>query len=72
MVTVLPVQNKFIPGDPEELNVVPGADEENLKSFTLTTPWNLANFVKIFPGIIARQHHTDQKHMGLLNEQFAE
>ena len=26
----------------------------NLKSFTLTTPWNLAKLVKIFPGIIAR------------------
>ena len=32
----------------------------NLKSFTLTIPWNLANLVKIFPGIIARLHHTDR------------
>ena len=28
----------------------------NLKSFTLTIPWNLAKPVKIFPGIIARLH----------------
>ena len=44
----------------------------SLKSFTLTTPWNLAKLVKIFPGIIARLHHTDQKHMGLLKEQCAD
>ena len=43
-----------------------------LKSFTLTIPWNLAKLVKIFPGIIVRQHHTDQKQMGLLREQCAE
>ena len=34
--------------------------------------WNSAKLVKIFPGIIARLHHTDQKHMGLLKEQCAE
>ena len=28
VVTVLPVQNKNFPGDPEEPNEVPGADEE--------------------------------------------
>ena len=44
----------------------------SLKSFTLTIPWNLAQLVKIFPGIIARLHHTDQKQMGLLREQCAE
>ena len=43
----------------------------NLKSFTLTIPWNLANLVKIFPGIIVRRHHTDRKQMGLLREQCA-
>ena len=37
----------------------------NLKSFTLTILWNLAKPVKIFPGIIVRRQHTDQKHMGL-------
>ena len=31
-----------------------------------------AKHVKIFPGIIVRQHHTDQKQMGLLREQYAE
>ena len=44
----------------------------NLKSFTLTIPWNLAKLVKIFPGIIVRRHHTDRKQMGLLKEQCAE
>ena len=39
---------------------------------TLTIPWNSAKPVKISPGIIARQHHTDQKQMGLLKEQCAE
>ena len=42
------------------------------KSFTQTIPWNLAKPVKIFPGIIVRQHHTDRKQMGLLREQYAE
>ena len=44
----------------------------SLKSFTLTIPWNVAKLVKIFPGIIVRQHHTDRKQMGLLKEQCAE
>ena len=44
----------------------------SLKSFTLTIRWNLAKPVKIFPGIIVRRHHTDQKQMGLLKEQCAE
>ena len=33
---------------------------------------NLAKPVKIFPGIIARLHHLDQKQMGLLKEQCAD
>ena len=44
----------------------------NLKSLTLTIPWKSAKLVKIFPGTIVRQHHTDQKQMGLLREQCAE
>ena len=44
----------------------------SLNSFTLTIPWNLAKPVKIFPGIIARRHHTDRKQMRLLREQCAE
>ena len=43
----------------------------NQKSFTLTNPWNLANLVKIFPGIIVRRHRTDRKPMGLLRERYA-
>ena len=44
----------------------------NQKSFTLTIPWNSAKLVKIFLGIIVRQHLTVQKQMGLLKEQCAE
>ena len=44
----------------------------SLKSFTLTIPWNSAKPVKISPGIIARLHHTDQRQMGLLEEQCSE
>ena len=57
---------------PEKLAKVLGARIGSLKSFTLTIPWNLAKPVKIFPGIIVRRHHTDQKQMGLLKEQCAE
>ena len=44
----------------------------SLKSFTLTVPRNLARLLKIFPAIIVRQHHTDQKQTWLLREQCAE
>ena len=37
----------------------------SLKSFTLTIPWNLADPVKIFPGIVVRRHHTDPKQNGI-------
>ena len=37
----------------------------SLKSFILTIPWNSAKPVKIFPGIIARLHHTDRKTHGI-------
>ena len=40
--------------------------------YTLTIPWNSAKPVKISPGVVARQRHTDQKHMGLLKKQCAE
>ena len=42
------------------------------KTFTLTIPGNLEKPVKIFPGIIARQHHTDRRLMVLQKEQCAE
>ena len=38
----------------------------SLKSFTLTIPWKLARPVKIFPGILLRQHCTDRKRKGHL------
>ena len=44
----------------------------NQKSFTLTILWNSAKLVKIFPGIIARQHHTDRRLLVLPKEQCAE
>ena len=43
----------------------------NLESFTLTIPWNLASLVKVSPGIIVHQRHTDQTQTGLLKEQCA-
>ena len=72
MVTILPMWNKNFPGDPEEPHEVFGADEGTQKSFTLTILENLANLVKNYPGNIVRQHHTDQKQIGLLKEQCAE
>ena len=63
------VQNKNFAGNRKKLaKVLVGS----LESFTLTIPWNSAKLVKISPGIIARLHHTDQTHMGLLKEQCAE
>ena len=46
--------------------------EPDRKPKVIYIPWNSAKPVKIFPGIIVRQHHTDQKQMGLLKEQCAE
>ena len=40
--------------------------------YTLTIHQNSANPVKNYPGIIVRQHHTDQKQMGLQKEQCVE
>ena len=59
---VISVKNKSFSGNTKEFAKVLGS----LKSLTLTIPWNLARPVKIFPGIIARRHHTDRKQMGLL------
>ena len=44
----------------------------NQKSFTLTILEKFATPVKKYPGIIVRQHHTDQNRMGLLREQCVE
>ena len=70
MNSVVSVQDQNFTRIPEKLAKVLGARQEAL--FTLTIPWNLAKPVKIFPGIIVRLHHTDQKQMGLLREQCAE
>ena len=66
-----PSKTKNFTGDPENLMKF-WSRRGNQKSFTLTIPWNLAKPVKIFPGIIVRQHHTDQKQRGLPKEQCAE
>ena len=55
MDTIIPVYTKNFPGDPEELNEVPGADEETKSRFTLTIPWNLAKLVKNYHVITERQ-----------------
>ena len=47
----------------------PWSRRGNQKSFTLTIPWNWANLVKNYPGIIV---HTDRKQMGLPKEQCVE
>ena len=44
----------------------------NQKPLTPIFPRNPAKPVKIFPGIIVRLRHTDQKQMGLVREQCAE
>ena len=41
------------------------------ESFTMSIPWNLENLVKVFSGIIVRQHRTDRKLMGLPRERYA-
>ena len=52
------VQKQNFTRNPEKLAKVPGTREETKKSCTLTIPWNSEKLVKIFPGIIARLHHT--------------
>ena len=69
---VASVQNKNSSGNTKGACKSSWSRIGNQKSFTLTNSWNLAKLVKIFPGIIVRQHHTDQKQMGLLKEQCAE
>ena len=67
-----PCKKKNFTRNPEKLAKVPGTRRGSLKSFTLTIPWNSAKLVKIFPGIIARLHHIDQRLMVLRKEQCAE
>ena len=69
---VVSVQNKNFSGNTKGACKSAWSRRGNQKSFTLTITWNLARLVKIFPGIIVRQHHTDRKQMGLLRKQYAE
>ena len=63
---VVSVQNKKLLRKPKGACKSSWSRIGSLKSFTLTIPWNLAKPVKIFPGIIVRQHHTHHKQMDLL------
>ena len=71
VVTIPPVQYRNFSGDPEETNEVPGADEEATSHLHRQILRILANPVN-YPGIMVRQHHTDQKQMRLLREQCVE
>ena len=51
--------------DPREACKSSWSQIGSLKLFTLTVPWNSAKLVKIFHGIIARLHHTDQRLNGI-------
>ena len=66
------MQNKNFSGNTRRPYKSSWSRRGNQKSFTLTSPQNLANPVKIFPGIILHQHRTDRKLMGLPREQCAE
>ena len=56
----------------KELAKILGADAETKSQLlTQTISQNLANLVGIFPGIIVRQRHTDQKQMVLLRGRYA-
>ena len=69
---VVSVQKQKLHKKPREACKSSWSQTGSLKSFTLTIPWNLAKPVKISLGIIARLHSTDQRQMGLLQEQCAE
>ena len=63
--------NKIFPGDAEELDEVPGANEETKSTYT-DNSLEFDKFARIYPVIIARQYHTDRRLMGLLKKQCAE
>ena len=63
-----PCKNKTSRETPRSLQKFLEPDR-NPKVIYTDNSLNLAKLVKIFPGIIARRHHTDQKQMGLLREQ---
>ena len=68
---VVYVQNESFTRNPEKLAKFLEPDRKPKVIYT-DNPWNLANIVKISPGIIARLHHTDRKLMVLRKEQCAE
>ena len=60
-----PCKNKTSQETQRSLQKFLEPDEEDLKSFTLTIPWNSAKLVKISPGIIARLHHIRSETNGI-------
>ena len=62
---VVSVQNKKNHRKHREACTSSWSQKGNLKSFTQTIPWSLAKPLKIFPGIIARLRHADQKQNGI-------
>ena len=70
VVTILPAQNKNFFGDPEELNEVPGADEETRSHLHWQFPRIRQILWRIILEIMVRQHLTFQKQMGLLRERY--
>ena len=72
MDSITSVQHKNLSGHGKEFRKVLGADEETKSHLYWQIPWNLASLARNDPGITERQHHTDQKQVGLLKEQSAE
>ena len=72
MDTITPVQKQKLHTKPREACKSSWNRRGNHKSLTLTIPWNLASLARNYPGIIERQHHTDQKQMGFPKEPYVE
>ena len=66
MDSVVPVQDKNFPGDGKESTKVPRTVAKAESYVFGTIPWNLANPVKTYHGIIVLRHPIDPRRMGLL------
>ena len=72
MDTVLSVQNENFSGDGRETCNSFSSCQKSRQSFTLTTPWSLAEPVKTYHGTIELQHLIDPRRMVLLKQWYAE
>ena len=72
MDTIVSVQDKDFTRDGRECTKVPRAVAKKHKWSIQTIHWNLENLVKMFHGIIQRQHLIDPKRMASLKEPFDE